>query len=1559
MQKSGLLKRILSMLAVAVLVLGCVGVPFPMQEADAEETVLPYLNTNFSFEERAADLVSRMTIEEKASLLGNNTQGVARLGVAKYDYWSEGLHGVARSGEATSFPYSIAMAATWDPDLIRQITDATADEARGYSNGKGKGLSYWSPTINMARDPRWGRNHETYGEDPYLTTEIGNGFVQGLQGDDEKYLKVIATIKHYAANNSEYNRHTGSSNVDDRTLREYYTRAFKGIVRDSQVESVMSSYNRINGVPASANVYLLQTLLRETFGFAGYVTSDCGAINDVYAQHKWQPEGWDRPVDEAEATAFCITAGTDIDCGGVYKARAIEAVERGLMTEDDMDLALVRMFTARMKTGEFDPAEIVPYRSEEYSFKNQVEAEDHKQLAEDSANEAIVLLKNNGILPLDKNTQKNIVMIGEVADKVELSDYSGSPSAENMSTPIQGMQALGANVTYIKGGASNNTGTYICNMKNVTITKKNGAKVVLKASDAKDLMGCRYEETSGNIGYITAGATLKYENVDLTDIASISIQVAGDGSVMPGTISVTMDSAGGMQFASIDTQSTGGWQTYKDLTATVTDAGGATVKDIYLSFNPQKQEVAFTAQEKEQIKNADAVIVCIDGNKSSEGSDRATIVMPAHQSALANTAAGLNKNTIVYMQTVGVMEVGDFADNVSAILWTSFNGQAQGNAMARVIYGVANPNAKLPMTWYAKNAALATIDDYNIRGEEDFAGWSYQYYTGPVTYPFGYGLSYSTYEYSNLQIVGGSSYLMGDVDNNGTVTAEDALKALQAATQKITLTASQIQRANVDDQAGVQANDALVILQAATKKITLDRVDGGNTYTPDDELTVTVDVKNTSLVDGKETVQLYVAVPENDGVNRPFKQLKSFDKVAIAAGETKTVSLTLDLVDCYFWDEDLGKNVYDQGEYTLFVGPSSDEEEALIAKFTMDGELTPELMVVTATPDRLELNAANTNKVITTKVTAVMNDDTFYDLSKATVTYTSSNPDVVSVDENGIVRAIGGGVATVTASVTVGGKTVSDSFPVVVSVELEGIAVNGEMIEGFTASTTEYHMPVNELPVITVPGVPAEYITIKNPTSLPGDGEVIINMGGASNTYTIHFTKRNNDYVVARFSALEKTYTATNVTFYANWERVDGGQPIDFTTHDLDDLHLRFELDLKQTGNVILSDSEAYKSGLVKLRSKDTPNENNCGWGVGKLGLKTGHNYVDIKLSDIPDSRTGDIDWKFVDRMIFYIDGLTGKNATIEGTFSNVMVVDVSVDPEREALWDLIDDGVDETLYTPASLVAYRQAKLAMQSVIFQSTPVGADQINAVKEAYLDAKSKLVEDTYMVGTFSSSEGTHTVLNNGTGTIMYNDWKRGDDAPFDLSGDRSNLRLQLTVQFNSKVDTVLPSEIWNQFTIKLRSADRDDPNDPNNREHNYGWDYFVSAVGQKDRMDLSIDLSSNKTNSRGDIDWSDVERLIMMSNLSQKAINDPAANNSFSMTISNVKIVDLTNVFAEKAEIETLLKQSVNTSGASADKVAAYEKAVADAEAVCATEMATSEQVYAAHVALINAIDALK
>ena len=357
-----------------------------------------YLNPKLPVEQRVADLISRMTLEEKASQMGDKAPAVERLGIPQYKWWNECLHGVMGSN-VTVFPQAIGLSATWNPQLIYDMADAISDEARVKYNQKtddkrAGGLTYWSPVVNIGRDPRWGRTQEGYGEDPYLVSRIGVAFVKGLQGSDPKYLKVVSTPKHFAANNEESRRHTGSSDIDEQLLREYYLPHFKACVVEGKAYSVMCAYNALNNIPCCGNNALLTNILRDEWGFEGYVVSDCGAIRDIHANHRYLPT-------PEEAAAAGVKAGTDLNCGRVYQAHLVEAVKKGLLTEKEIDKAIGRLFKARFLLGMFDPPEMVPYSK---IPSDVVDCEKHRRLALQTARESIVLLKNEaGLLPLDRD----------------------------------------------------------------------------------------------------------------------------------------------------------------------------------------------------------------------------------------------------------------------------------------------------------------------------------------------------------------------------------------------------------------------------------------------------------------------------------------------------------------------------------------------------------------------------------------------------------------------------------------------------------------------------------------------------------------------------------------------------------------------------------------------------------------------------------------------------------------------------------------------------------------------------------------------------------------------------------------------------------------------------------------------------------------------------------------------------------------------------------------------------------------------------------------------------
>lgn len=405
-----------------------------------------YLNPNLDFQERVDDLVSRLTLEEKVKQMEANAPAIERLGVPAFTYQGEALHGLAeaqggRLMQATSFPQSIAMGSSWNPDLMKEVTTAISDEARAFYNQGEMDISFWSPNINVLRDPRWGRNDEAYSEDPYLMSKIAVAFVKGLQGEHPKYLKTVASPKHFVANNSEYNRHDGSSDVEERWLREYYFPAYKACFQEGGAFSTMCAYNRVNGVPACGNEWLLTTVLRNEWGFQGYVVSDCGAIMDIYKNHEY--------VETAQqASVLAVKAGCELNCGLVYEDALLDAVKKGLISEDEIDTAVKRLFLVRYKLGLFAPKEEMPYSN---ISADVIESKEHQELALQAAREGIVLLKNDNMLPLSKGI-KSLAVIGPNADNCVLGSYSGAPSRRI--SVLQGIkEKVGKNVEvhYEKG----------------------------------------------------------------------------------------------------------------------------------------------------------------------------------------------------------------------------------------------------------------------------------------------------------------------------------------------------------------------------------------------------------------------------------------------------------------------------------------------------------------------------------------------------------------------------------------------------------------------------------------------------------------------------------------------------------------------------------------------------------------------------------------------------------------------------------------------------------------------------------------------------------------------------------------------------------------------------------------------------------------------------------------------------------------------------------------------------------------------------------------------------
>ncbi len=944
----------------------------------------PYRDVRRPFGERAVDLVSRLTPEERAQqlLCGRSPRapGVGRLGIRPYEWWSEALHGVARDGTATSFPTGLGLAATWDPELIERMARTTSDEARDKFNGRKSphGLAYWSPTVNLSRDPRWGRAEEAYGEDPYLTARIGQAFVEGMQGAHEPnaggYLKTFATPKHFLANNSEGNRLFGSSNVSERDLREYYTYAFKWLVERAGAESLMTSYNAVNGVPMTVHREILEGLVRRTWGFKGYITTDCDTLDYVVSRHAWRPEGWQGPWTRRAAVAYAVRAGVNANCGRSVAGCIRAAIRDGLLREDDLDLALVRLFAARMRSGEFDP-DGGPFGA----IGGCTHSPAAQALAEEVAENAVVLLQNRGaLLPLKETLRgkeaPRLVLVGQRADRLTLGDYS-THEPRHATTILEGVREAflrhfpKGRFAFVRGGVPEGEGpAYLMNVRPPQLLRADGSVVrQLAWRDAAERRRCTVEP-GGNLGYMRTGspAFVRFSELDLSEVAAFRFPVAGPGQAAPTRIEVRQASPTGTLMATLTVaERTGGWQDYRTARAELLGGGhDGRHRDVCFVFRDATPRcVCLSPEEEATIREADAVVVFADtapGEKGFyENSDGEDLALPRGQTALIQRVAALNPRTAVYLQTVSQSDVEPYRGAVGAILWSTYNGQAQGKAAGRLLMGDVSPSARLPFTWYADVGQLADIRDYTlIPGPGGGKGRTYRHFVGDVAYPFGHGLTYSRFAYANL-----------------AVSAPVA--------------------------------------------------------TPDDTLTVAFDLTNVGPVPAAEVAQLYVASPGADGVRRPLKRLCAFRKVALAPGETRRVALRLPVRELWFWDSERKAQTYDQDTHTLQVGPDAHAAGRLTVTFALRGALTRRPHALVALPSGHFLRLGLPGQRITVAPSVSYNDQTVR--TDLPIRYASSAPDVAAVDAaTGTVTPLRPGLATVTATYTEGSVTVRDDFPVCV-----------------------------------------------------------------------------------------------------------------------------------------------------------------------------------------------------------------------------------------------------------------------------------------------------------------------------------------------------------------------------------------------------------------------------------------------------------------------------------------------------------------------------------------------
>ncbi len=828
---------------------------------------LPYLNTELSFEERTSDLVSRMTLEEKISQMMNQAPAIERLGIPEYNWWSEGLHGVARAGLATVFPQAIGMGATWDRDLMFRVSTAIADEARAKHHDfarKGKrflyqGLTLWSPNINIFRDPRWGRGQETYGEDPYLTGRLAIEFIKGLQGNDSVYYKTIATVKHFAVHSGpEIDRHTFNAVINDKDLNETYLPQFEAGIREGKAYSLMCAYNRYNDEACCTSGKLLNDVLRNDWAFSGFVVSDCDGIVDIYKNHK-------QVATPAEAAALAVKSGTDLECGKVY-LNLKEAVDRNLITEKEIDVSVKRLFLARFKLGMFDPPAQVRYANIPYHV---VDSKEHKALALEAARKSIVLLKNeNNVLPLKKDL-KTLAVIGPNADEwlMLLGNYNGVPS--DPITPLRGIreklkntkvlyaqgcelatgmptyrtipvQALvngkehGLKSEYFNNGTLSGQPLFV---STDSLIDKNWSDKAPRNDMDDDNFSVRWT------GELVPDKTAVYQ---LGFISTCNTRLYLNDSLIAKTIYHFRDEYGDPRLRKSPAMKLEAGKKYKIKLEIIETYADAQIQLVWTRPQPDLKAHALKV-----AKEADAIVMCMGLTARMEGEemdividgfkagDRTRIDLPQSQQELIKEINALGKPVVVVLLNGSALAINWEQKNVPAILETWYPGQAGGQAIADVLFGDYNPGGKLPVTFYKSTADLPSFNEYNLSGQ------TYRFFKGEPLYPFGYGLSYTTFEYKDLQIVN-ENYKAGDTVN------------------------------------------------------------------------VSATVTNTGQVQGDEVVQVYVS-RKNALVKVPICSLVEFKRINLAPGESRQVNFSI-APDAFSMINEKGEKVISPGRFEITVG---------------------------------------------------------------------------------------------------------------------------------------------------------------------------------------------------------------------------------------------------------------------------------------------------------------------------------------------------------------------------------------------------------------------------------------------------------------------------------------------------------------------------------------------------------------------------------------------------------------------------------------------------------------
>lgn len=827
----------------------------------------PYQNTSLSPEERAEDLVGRLTLAEKVSLMQNASPAIPRLGIKAYDWWNEALHGVARAGVATVFPQPIGMAASFDDALLYDVFTAVSDEARAKHNKADKsgelkryqGLTYWTPNVNILRDPRWGRGHETYGEDPYLSSRMGISVVRGLQGpSNEKYDKLHACAKHYAVHSGpEWCRHSfNAENISQRDLWETYLPAFKALVQKADVKEVMCAYTRFEGEPCCGSGRLLQQILRDEWGFEGIVLTDCWAINNFFGKN-----GHNTEPDAEHASAKAVMTGTDLECGQTYGS-LVEAVKNGLIKEATIDRSLKRLLKARFELGEMDSD--VFWTKIPYSV---VDSKEHRALALKMAQESLVLLQNrDGLLPLSKHLK--VAVIGPNANDsiMQWGNYNGFPS--QTSTLLKGIQHYlsDAQVIYDFGCDHTSSVSIQSLFQQCSINGKQGFTAsywnnkAFPDNSTPDVT----EHVNTPFHFTTAGATVFAPNVDLGGFSAryesvfhptkseevvFGFQTQGHATLFVNGERATM--ALNMKSNRAYAMQVEAGKEYK----LRIDFGASEGDCATLNFDFGREVPLNLVNTIEKAKEADIIIFAggispqLEGEEMPvavpgfKGGDRENIDLPDVQVTLLTELKKIGKKIVFVNFSGGSMALTHESNMCDAILQAWYPGQAGGDAIASVLFGEYNPAGRLPITFYRSIDQFPDFLDYSMKGR------TYRYMTDTPLFPFGHGLSYTDFTYGNARL--------------------------------------------------------------SSTEMTKDKV-----------LTITIPVSNIGKCDGEEVVQVYLRRPgDTEG---PSHSLRGFQRVAIKKGETQQVELQLKAEDFEWFDTATNTMRPIEGEYEILYGGTSD-----------------------------------------------------------------------------------------------------------------------------------------------------------------------------------------------------------------------------------------------------------------------------------------------------------------------------------------------------------------------------------------------------------------------------------------------------------------------------------------------------------------------------------------------------------------------------------------------------------------------------------------------------------